>query len=98
MQTQESRWQLLVTAPRTCAVDCQQLVYLARQIQVGLGRDASRATHALAMAQPLADDYAALLQREIPATSALPLDLPVIHRARKAMAPRNCGSSTLTAI
>ncbi|KMN17415.1 hypothetical protein [Pseudomonas weihenstephanensis] len=76
VQTQESRWQLLVTAPRTCAVDCQQLVYLARQIQVGLGRDASRATHALAMAQPLADDYAAVLQREYPQLQRYPLDLP----------------------
>ena len=72
----EQRWQLLVTAPQACAADCQQLVYLARQIQVGLGRDASRATHALAMAQPLADDYAALLQREYPQLQRYPLDLP----------------------
>lgn len=72
----ESRWQLLVSTPGDCAVDCQQLVYLARQIQVGLGRDASRATHALAMAQPLADDYAALLQREYPQLQRYPLDLP----------------------
>ena len=53
VQAQEDRWQLLVTAPKDCAVDCQQLVYLARQIQIGLGRDAARASHALAAAQPL---------------------------------------------
>ena len=76
VQADEQRWQLLVTAPTACAADCQQLVYLARQIQVGLGRDASRATHALAMAQPLADDYAALLQREYPQLQRYPLDLP----------------------
>jgi hypothetical protein len=42
VQAEEERWQMLVTAPKDCAVDCQQLVYLARQIQIGLGRDASR--------------------------------------------------------
>ncbi|MGE7957988.1 hypothetical protein ACQKQA_15635 [Pseudomonas sp. NPDC089530] len=67
-------WQLLVTAPRECAVDCQQLVYLARQIQIALGRDASRASHALAVAQPLGDEYAARLQREYPQLQRYPLD------------------------
>ncbi|MDF0733517.1 hypothetical protein P0Y43_22745 [Pseudomonas entomophila] len=67
-------WQLLVSAPQACAADCQQLVYLARQIQVGLGRDASRASHALAAAQPLAGDYQALLEREYPQLQRYPLD------------------------
>ncbi len=35
---EDERWQLLVSAPQACAEDCQRLVYLARQIQVGLGR------------------------------------------------------------
>lgn len=48
VQAEEVHWQLLVTAPGTCAEDCQQLVYLARQIHTGLGRDAGRASHALA--------------------------------------------------
>ena len=42
----------------------QGLVDLARQIQIGLGRDAGRASHALAAAQPLAADYDAKLTRE----------------------------------
>ena len=62
----EQRWQLLVTAPQACAADCQQLVYLARQLQIGLGRDASRASHALAAAQPVDAAYAATLQLEYP--------------------------------
>ncbi|MDF9900590.1 UNVERIFIED_ORG: hypothetical protein OKW15_002271 [Pseudomonas reinekei] len=76
VQAQEERWQILVTAPKDCAVDCQQLVYLARQIQIGLGRDASRASHALACAQTLNSDYETKLQREYPQLQRYPLDLP----------------------
>lgn len=72
---QDERWQLLVSAPEACAEECRQLVYLARQIQVGLGRDASRASHALAAAQPLAADYQALLGREYPQLRRYPLDV-----------------------
>jgi hypothetical protein len=76
VQAQEERWQILVTAPKDCAVDCQQLVYLARQIQIGLGRDASRASHALATAQTLNSDYETKLQREYPQLQRYSLDLP----------------------
>jgi hypothetical protein len=75
VQAQEDRWQLLVTAPKDCPVDCQQLVYLARQIQIGLGRDAGRASHALATAQPLSSDYDAKLTKEYPQLQRYPLDL-----------------------
>ena len=64
VQADEQRWQLLVTAPTACAADCQQLVYLARQLQISLGRDASRASHALAGAQPLSGEYEAKLKAE----------------------------------
>lgn len=70
----EQRWQLLVSAPKECGLDCQQLVYLARQIQVGLGRDASRASHALATTQPLTGDYQARLDREYPQLQRYPLN------------------------
>lgn len=76
VQADDTRWQLLVSAPAGCAADCQQLVYLARQLQIGLGRDASRASHALAAAQPLAADYQAKLEREYPQLQRYPLDLP----------------------
>lgn len=75
VQAEEDRWQVLVTAPGECAVDCQQLVYLARQIQVALGRDASRASHALASSRPLSAEYEAKLQREYPQLQRYPLDL-----------------------
>ncbi|MGF6592671.1 hypothetical protein [Pseudomonas sp. 2835] len=75
VSAEEGRWQLLVSTPRDCGLDCQQLVYLARQIQIGLGRDASRASHGLAAAQPLAADYQAKLDREYPQLQRYPLDL-----------------------
>ena len=80
VQAQDDRWQMLVTAPKDCAVDCQQLVYLARQVQIGLSRDASRASHALAAAQPLSADYDAKLQREYPQLQRYPLDLTTFSR------------------
>ncbi|TMU82652.1 hypothetical protein FGA82_03905 [Pseudomonas fluorescens] len=80
VQADEERWQILVTAPKDCAVDCQQLVYLARQIQIGLGRDAGRASHALAAAQPVSADYDAKLSREYPQLQRYPLDASVFSK------------------
>ncbi|WP_460094422.1 hypothetical protein [Pseudomonas sp. S2_B03] len=80
VQADEQRWQILVTAPKDCAVDCQQLVYLARQIQISLGREAGRASHALAAAQPLSTDYAAKLDREYPQLQRYPLDAVVFNK------------------
>lgn len=61
-----AKWLLLVTEPQTCDSDCRQLVYLARQIQIGLNRDVTRASHALAVSQSLDADYDATLEREYP--------------------------------
>lgn len=87
VQAQEARWQLLVTAPATCADACQQLVYLARQVQIGLGREAGRATHALATAQPLSTDYDAQLTREYPQLQRYPMDLGTYNAFEKAAGP-----------
>ncbi|MFJ3486704.1 hypothetical protein ACIPL1_25345 [Pseudomonas sp. NPDC090202] len=80
VDTDDSRWQLLVTAPQGCEADCRQLVYLARQIQIGLGRDASRASHALSAVLPLNPDYDARLAREYPQLQRYPLDLKRYRR------------------
>lgn len=72
---EEVRWQLLVTTPGACDADCQQLVFLARQIHIGLNRDVARAGHALASAQPLAADYDAQLRREYPQLARYQLQL-----------------------
>ncbi|MCY1357409.1 hypothetical protein D9M69_439010 [compost metagenome] len=78
---ESERWQLLVTAPQGCAADCRELVYLARQINIGLAREAARAGHALASGEPLAADYDALLQREYPQLQRYPLDRGHYDRA-----------------
>ncbi|WP_043312144.1 hypothetical protein [Pseudomonas sp. ML96] len=70
----QERWQLLVTSDGDCAEDCRQLVYTARQIHIGLNRDASRAAHGLAVSRPLADDYDAQLKREYPQLGRYSLD------------------------
>jgi hypothetical protein len=70
----ETRWQLLITAPEECAADCQQLVYLARQIQIGLGRESSRATHSLASGAPLSEAYQSQLHSEYPQLGRFSLD------------------------
>jgi hypothetical protein len=70
----EPRWQLLVTAPGSCERDCQELVFLARQIHIGLNREVSRASHTLATASTLDADYDAKLRREYPQLQRLSLD------------------------
>ena len=83
VQTDERRWQMLVTAPQDCAADCQQLVYLARQIQIALGRETSRASHALATAQALDPGYDAQLKREYPQLQRYPLERSAYNREAK---------------
>lgn len=68
------RWQLLVTSGEGCAADCRALVYLARQIHVGLGREAPRAAHALAHGAALPSDYDAELRTGYPQLQRLALD------------------------
>ncbi|MGR3886435.1 hypothetical protein [Pseudomonas sp. 1152_12] len=80
VQADEDRWQLLVTAPTACATECQQLVYLARQLQISLGRDASRASHALASAQPVSTEYEAKLKAEYPQLQRYSLDLSTFSK------------------
>lgn len=81
----EPRWQILVTAPGACEADCQQLVYLARQIQIGLNRETSRAGHGLALAEPLPADYDATLKREYPQLGRYQLDLQAYEKAAEAV-------------
>lgn len=69
------RWQLLVTSSDDCAADCRALVYLARQIHIGLNREVSRAGHALAHAAPLPADYDAELRAGYPQLQRLALDV-----------------------
>mgnify|MGYP005613175541 FL=1 len=75
-------WQLLVSAPQACLEDCQQLIYMARQIHIGLGREASRASHALAVASPLPDGLSARLHKEYPQLLRYALDAAAYERVQ----------------
>lgn len=76
----DKRWQLLVTAPNACADDCKELVFLARQINIGLNREATRATHTLATSQPVSSDYDNQLKREYPQLTQHSLDLSAYQK------------------
>ena len=67
-------WQLLVTDANACMADCRELVYLARQIHIGLGREAGRASHALALSGAPDTAYSEQLEREYPQLRRLPLE------------------------
>lgn len=69
------RWQLLVTSADDCGADCRALVYLARQIHIGLNREVSRAGHALAHGAALPADYDAELRAGYPQLQRLALDV-----------------------
>ena len=69
------RWQLLVTSADACGTDCRELVYLARQIHIGLGREVTRAGHALAHGTALPSDYDAELRAAYPQLQRLPLEV-----------------------
>ena len=74
--SEETRWQLLVTVPEVCDSACKELIFLARQVHIGLNRDVGRAAHGLATAQPLTADYDGQLRREYPQLSRYQLQLP----------------------
>lgn len=82
----ERRWELLVTAPQGCETQCQQLVYLARQINIGLAREAARASHALASATALDEAYQQRLRREYPQLQRHGLDAAAYARNPEAPA------------
>lgn len=77
----EPRWQLLVTVPDDCDDACKELVFLARQVHIGLNRDVARAAHGLATAQPLTDAYDAQLRREYPQLARYQLELQAYDNA-----------------
>jgi hypothetical protein len=64
-----------VTSADACSADCRELVYLARQIHIGLGREVTRAGHALAHGTALPSDYDAELRAAYPQLQRLPLEV-----------------------
>ena len=46
-QIPAGKWTLLIFADEPCGADCQQAIYLARQVNTALGKDADRVQRAL---------------------------------------------------
>ena len=86
-RSQGEQWQLLVTAPGTCGEDCQQLVYLARQVNIALGREASRAGRALAASGELPADFANLVRQDYPRLQRTAWTRPCTTRPAAAARP-----------
>lgn len=45
-EIEDPEWVMLVTSPGLCADECQQLLYLARQVNIALGKNANRVNRA----------------------------------------------------
>jgi len=78
--TASGHWQLLVSAPQGCAENCRQLLYLARQINIGLGREADRAGHALALSGSLPAELQVQLREAYPQLQRTTLDVDAYRR------------------
>lgn len=59
-------WGLLQPAGRACDSDCEQMLYLSRQVVTGLGKDAGRISRMLIVPGDLSDEFRDLLGREHP--------------------------------
>jgi len=61
------KWTLMVSAGAFCDEVCEHALYLARQVNVGLGKDASRVQRALLVSgNALAAESRALIDRDYP--------------------------------
>lgn len=68
-ELEDPEWLMLVVAER-CGDNCEQLLYLARQVNVALGKNANRVSRA-AWLESLPDDLAARWDSEYPAMERL---------------------------
>ena len=58
------RWTLVQPVGSYCDSDCQQLLYLSRQVVTGLGKDAARVQRAVLLAGALPESLDALIRAE----------------------------------
>lgn len=67
-----SHWTLLITVAGACTGDCEEMLYLARQVNVALGKNQNRLERAAWLAQPPSDlsDYPEMRQLTLPEPKA----------------------------
>ena len=57
-------WTLIHVLPESCEADCKELLYLSRQVAVGLGKDSTRVSRVLVADRDLPDDLGSHLLLE----------------------------------
>lgn len=63
---QQPSWTLLHLGASSCPTDCQQALYLSRQVVAGLGKDSDRVARLLLTPTPLAPAFTAFIAKEHP--------------------------------
>ncbi len=57
-------WLLMQPVDINCSDDCQQLLYLSRQVVTGLGKNSDRVNRVLLTSAPISDGFSALVSKE----------------------------------
>lgn len=57
-------WELVIPVESTCDSDCEELLYLSRQVIAGLGKDADRVHRTLLLGTEATPEFRALLDEE----------------------------------
>ncbi|MBS3805119.1 MAG: hypothetical protein KGY54_11255 [Oleiphilaceae bacterium] len=67
---EDPEWVMLVTSPGLCAEECQQMLYLARQVNIALGKNANRVNRA-AYLESIPSDLDEEMREEYPSMALL---------------------------
>jgi len=58
------KWVMLIPVKAECDNACERVLYLSRQVRIGLGKDASRIRRVILTSDSLSTDFLDLLERE----------------------------------
>lgn len=79
----DSKWSLLIPVGQTCDENCKQRFYLARQINVALGKESGRVRRVLVTTLKTPESEISLLMREYPDMGQVQLDERLLKDAFK---------------
>jgi hypothetical protein len=66
LELDSGAWTLIVVSPRGCSTECEKALFLSRQIDVGLGKDARRVNRMFVVQEPPQGELALRLAEEYP--------------------------------
>lgn len=70
----QGKWAMLISVQAECDPACERVLYLSRQVRMGLGKDASRIRRIILTRGSLTSDFADLLAREHGRATIIRLD------------------------